>query len=306
MSEPSFASEIQPAPEACPPPLAWEEVLQGVEDQGERFTHECEGIEIEGLSIGEGPAIWFFNGFAGDRQLYSLLAWLLRDRFRCVLSDVTWPDDIAPKSLPALVAQAYQAAFDALGAVRPTLFGTAFGAHVALKMLVPEGLRDVRAAVLHAGFVQRRPSRMERLLAWGASRSAKRLIEVPNWAQIQEANHRRWFPPIDPTRWEFLLKNLGATPVKRWSLMARGSATSHLNVDLLREVQTPVLLLRTEGDGPVVTAAMSELMVHFPNVREETLHTSGHFAFLTHPHRVAKIIAGFLGSIADVPVSAAP
>ena len=306
MSEPSLASENPPAPEACPPPLAWEEVLQGVEEQGEPFTHECEGMEIEGISIGEGPAIWFFNGFAGDRQLYSLLAWLLRDRFRCVLSNANWREDVHPRSVSALVAQAYSFAFDAIGTPRPTLFGTAFGAHVALKLLAggrrpPE---TFRAAILHEGFVQRRPSLTERVLAWGAAKSAKRLIEVPNWAQIQEANHRRWFPPIDPTRWEFLLKNLGATPVRQWSMMARGSATPHLNSGFLHDIQTPVLLLRTEGDGPVATAAMNELMVHLPNVREETLHTSGHFAFLTHPHRVGKLVAQFINEVSSTTSSA--
>src|SRR5688572_6016709 len=99
MSEPSLASANPPAPEACPPPLAWQEVVQGIEEQGEPFTHSCEGIEIDGLVVGEGPPIWFFNGFAGDRRLFSLLAWLLRDRFRCVLSNAVWADDIHPRSL---------------------------------------------------------------------------------------------------------------------------------------------------------------------------------------------------------------
>ena len=186
MSEPSLAAENPPAPEACPPPLAWELVLQGVEEQGEPFTHVCEGIEIDGIAIGEGPAIWFFNGFAGDRQLYSLLAWLLRDRFRCVLSNASWPEDVHPRSLPALLSQAYSFAFDAIGTPRPALFGTAFGAHVALKLLTQDPGR-IPAAVLHEGFVQRRPSLTEKVLAWGAAKSAKRLAEVPNWAQIQES-----------------------------------------------------------------------------------------------------------------------
>jgi pimeloyl-ACP methyl ester carboxylesterase len=297
MSEPSLASENPPPPEACPPPLAWEEVLQGVEQQGEPFTHECQEIEIDGIAIGEGPAIWFFNGFAGDRQLYSLLAWLLRDRFRCVLSNANWPENVHPRSLPALLAQAYSFAFDAIGTPRPALFGTAFGAHVALKILAQERSDAIRAAVLHEGFAQRRPSLTEKFLAWGAAKSAKHLIDVPNWPQIQEANHRQWFPPIDPSRWQFLLDNLGATPVRRWSTMARAGATPHLISTPLHDVQTPVLLLRTEGDGPVATAATNELMVHLKNVREETLHTSGHFAFLTHPHRVAKIVAAFVGSV---------
>lgn len=298
MADPSLASLTPPPPEACPPPLAWQEVLEGVEQQGHPFTFSAGGVDLEGISLGEGPAIWFLNGFAGDRQLYALLAWLLRDRFRCVLADARWSEATKPSLLRSHLAECYVAAFDAVGKPRPTLFGTSFGAQTALSILA-SAPGAVSAAVIHEGLVQRRPSMTERLLAWGASRSAKRLGEVPNWPQIQEANHRRWFPPIDPSRWQFLLDNLGATPVRRWSAMARAAAAPELTVDQLRDIQTPVLLLRTEGDGPVATAAMNQLLVHLRNAREETLHTSGHFAFLTHPHRVAKLVAQFISDVSS-------
>jgi pimeloyl-ACP methyl ester carboxylesterase len=298
MSEPSLASMNPPAPEACPPPLAWQEVLQGVEEKGQPFTFASEGIELEGVSLGEGPAIWFLNGFAGDRRLYSLLAWLLRDRFRCLLVDARWPEDTSPRSLQARLSQAFTLAFRALDTPRPALFGTSFGAQTAIAITnsLATAQEPVRAAILHEGFFRRRPSVTERMLAWGASRSGKRLGEFPNWGQIQEANHRRWFPPIDPSRWDFLLENLGETTAQRWARMARAAAAENMLESLSRDVTTPVLLLRTEGDGPVATAAANELMVHLPNVQEETLHTCGHFAFLTHPHRVAKVIAGFLAN----------
>ena len=296
MSEPSLASLNPSAPEACPPPLAWQEVLQGVEQQGERFAHSAHGVDVEGVAIGDGPPLWFLNGFAGDRRVYSLLAWLLRDRFRCVLVDAAWPETTRPKLLQPLLAQAYVDAFQALGTPRPALFGSAFGAQTALTIL-SHSPGTVRGAVLHEGFFRRRPSVMEKLLAWGASRSGKQLAEIPNWPQIQEANHRRWFPPIDPSRWEFLLQNLGETSARRWAAMARSAAATTGLIDKACEITVPVQLIRTEGDGPVATAAMNELVVHLPDMREETLHTSGHFAFLTHPHRVAKIVAAFLGSL---------
>ncbi|HVJ84961.1 MAG TPA: alpha/beta hydrolase [Caulifigura sp.] len=299
MSDPSLASVNPPAPEACPPPLAWQEVLQGVEQQGAPFHYSSGGIELDGVSIGEGPPIWFLNGFAGDRQLYSLLAWLLRDRFRCLLVDENWSEGLAHASLQGLLAQAFNAAFRDLDTPRPALFGTSFGAQTALT--IANSLRNssapIRAAILHEGFFRRRPSLTERMLAWGASHSGKRLADFPSWVQIQEANHRRWFPPIDPSRWNFLLDNLGDTPTQRWATLARAAAATNTLESQCSEITTPVLLLRTEGDGPVATAATNELMVRLPNAQEETLHTSGHFAFLTHPHRVAKLITGFLANV---------
>jgi len=294
MSEPSLASENPPAPEACPPPLAWQEVLQGVEQQGEPFTHSRSGIQLDGLSIGEGPAIWFLNGFAGDRRLYSLISWLMRDRFRCVLADVSWPTPPRPASVVPHAADAFFSASQELGLDRPVYFGTSIGGQIALAIL--ERHPDhARAAILHEAFACRRVSVTERLMAWGAGKSSKLLREFPSWVQIQEANHRRWFPPIDPSRWNFLLDSLGETSARHWSALARGAAATDLG-PALHTIKAPVQLLRTEGDGPVATRALNELMVAIPDVREETLHTSGHFAFLTHPHRVAKIVAGFVNA----------
>jgi pimeloyl-ACP methyl ester carboxylesterase len=296
MTEPSLAAVAPPPPESCPPPLAWQEVLQAVEEQGEPFEFEHADVRLEGLMLGQGPAIWCLGGFAGDRRLFSLLAWLLRDRFRCVLVDAGWAEPQQASTLQGALGGCYAEAFRVLETNQPVLFATAFGAQTALQLMATSpGV--VQGAVLHAGLVRRRPSLLERAIAWGGARSSKRLIEIPNWPQIQEANHRRWFPPIDPTRWDFLLDNLGSTSARRWSTMARAAATCALTADDIRSIQTPVLLLRTEGEGPVATAAMNELLVHLPQVREETMHTSGHFAFLTHPHRVAKVIAGFVESL---------
>ncbi len=299
MSEPSLTAAASPPPETCPPPLAWQEVRLGVEEQGAPFSLDCGSVQLRGVDLGEGPPLWFLNSFSGDRQLFSLLAWLLRDRFRCLLVDADWPDQTPPGALLPQLQRAYSAAIQSLNAEPPVLFGTGFGALTALSILKsPEGAA-VRGAILHAGFARRKASIAERILAWGAALSHKTLAEVPHWPQLQEANHRRWFPPIDPSRWNFLIENLGATPVRRWSAMARAASASHELEAGLHEIQTPIQLIRTEGDGPVATAAMNELMVRLPNVREETLHTSGHYAFLTHPHRVAKTIAGFLASLAD-------
>ncbi|QDT52473.1 Putative aminoacrylate hydrolase RutD [Caulifigura coniformis] len=292
MSDPSLASENPPAPEACPPPLAWQEVLQGVEEQGESFTHSGPGIELNGIAIGEGPPLWFLGGLAGDRRLYSLIAWLMRDRFRCLVADASCDTPPSPAALVASVADAFVGASHKLELDRPAYFGTSFGGQIALAIL--ERHPDhARAAILHEAFACRRVSLTERLMAWGAGKSSKLLREFPSWGQIQEANHRRWFPPIDPSRWNFLLDSLGETSARHWSVLARGAAATDLG-PALHTIKAPVLLLRTEGDGPVATRAVNELMVSLPDVREETLHTSGHFAFLTHPHRVAKIVAGFI------------
>jgi pimeloyl-ACP methyl ester carboxylesterase len=177
-----------------------------------------------------------------------------------------------------------------------------FGSLVALHLMsiAPD---DVDAAILVCGSARRRLSLVERgLLAWGRvwPGPARR---IPGWLAVQQQNHRRWFPPFDATRWEFLLDNLGMTPTaqlaRRMSVMG--------GVDLrpsLPGVRPPVLLVRTEGEGAVSAACQEELAAALPHAQSEWLHTTGQLPYLTHPHRLAKLVRSFLLTEQSLPPAA--
>ena len=63
---------------------------------------------------------------------------------------------------------------------------------------------------------------------------------------------------------------------------------------MLSEISQPVLLVGTEGDGRILENCGQELAEGLAGSRREHLNGTGQFPFLTHPHRLAKVIRSFL------------
>jgi pimeloyl-ACP methyl ester carboxylesterase len=290
MSEPS--SNLSPAPETCPPPLAWQDVVQGVAEESQPLEFAGDGIRLDGYAIGAGPPLWFLKGFTGDCWQFALLTWLLRDRFQCFVADDFVTAKISPAQYVPRLADTIAAAAESLGHDHFAVYGSSFGSLPAISLLHRHRDRVI-AGVLHSGFARRQYSLTERAFASLGRFSKKPMSRVPGWPAFQEQNHRRWFPPLDPPRWDFLLQDLGATPARDVSLRIQSAASTDLR-PILREIPQPVQISRTEGDGRVIDEAENVLVERLPDVREETLHTTGHFAHVTHPHRVAKIVAPFV------------
>ncbi|MDB4638087.1 hypothetical protein OAF24_04225, partial [bacterium] len=55
-----------------------------------------------------------------------------------------------------------------------------------------------------------------------------------------------------------------------------------------------MLIIRAEGESPAQTKAADKLSHTVSQAQTEWLHTSGQLAFLTHPHRLGKLINEFL------------
>lgn len=284
-----------PAPTAdgsCPPPLAWAEVVGEFHRQSEPWYLDRQEYRLSGRMIGSGPPIYFLNGFAGTHELYSLLVWLLRDEFRCVLID--YPsragrrqtlDELAD-DLVAVADTCHDRSFD--------LFAAAFGSLVGLNAMHRHPDR-IRRTVLVAGFANRRYSRIERMLIGLGRYASLPLARCPLRPAIQLQNHRRWFPPFDTTRWDFFSGNTGATRLVELAQRAALARDTDLRC-VLPEIRQPVLLVRSEGDGQVLEACSQVLAELLPDVRIEPMHGTGQIPFLTHPHRLAKLMRPFLVS----------
>ena len=120
-----------------------------------------------------------------------------------------------------------------------------------------------------------------------------RVQSAPLWRGLQERGHRLWFPPIDPTRWLFYLEDAGRTPVaelaRRFGMLNRFDVRSRLD-----QLVAPTLLLQVEGEGESQARCRDELSALLPNARTEFLHSTGLLTFLTHPHRLAKLVREFV------------
>lgn len=274
-------------PEACPTPLGWKQVLRKVHEESQEWELERNGTLIRGRTFGNGPPLYFINGLGGTSDLFLLTAWLLRDDFRCVVFDYSRGCNSLDRMTEDLFAIA-----DAQGDQRFSLYATSFGCLVGLKAMLQFPER-VESSVLQGGFAYRKLSLFETMLARLNCFAPGTFRRVPFRKKIQLWNHRRWFPPFDQSRWQFFVDNTGELPI---SLLARRAVIvgqSDLRSQL-SAIKQPVLLIRSEGEGMVAEECHRELEAGLSISETELMKSTGHIPYLTHPHRLVKLIRPFL------------
>jgi pimeloyl-ACP methyl ester carboxylesterase len=286
--------------EGCPAPLGWGQVLEAVRSQSEAWTVEVDGRTFSGRTLGTGHPIYFLNGLAGTSDLFCLMVWLLRDEFRCVVLDYPTHAVGSRRSLTKeTLASGLFAAADRHGDQSFSIFATSFGSIVALTALAARPDR-VDRAILQVGFAHRKLSAMERLLIRLGRFAPGTLASVPFVRTFQQANHQRYFPPFDRSRWGFLVDNVSSTTIRdaaeRATVLAAFDERSRLG-----NIRQPVLLIRSEHEGLIAAACNETLQSGLANATTEMLHTTGPLAHLTHPHRLVKLAKTFLGDPARPP-----
>lgn len=281
------------ATEGCPPPLMWQEVRREFLAQSESLMIDSVAGPMAVRVWGSGPPIYLLPGFTSPAELYCLLVWLLRDDFRCVTIEplATLRSSIVPSAPFANDVDMVRGVADELGDAEFSILGANFGAAWGLAAAQAMPSRVTRLMLMQ-GFAHRRLSFLERRLAGWCRHSRRHLANLPWRETIQTQNHRRWFPPFDLTRWQYYLDATGAMPLRE--LARRADAVARFDVrSQLSEIAVRTLLVRTEGEGQVSAACQAELERSLPNVQAEWLHNSGQLSYLTHPHRLAKLMCAF-------------
>ena len=292
--------DAPPSGEPCPAPLVWQEVLAAYRSESTAWELTNRSQRLVGRTWGQGQPLYLLNGFAATAEMFALTLWLLREVFRCVVFDTfeagfdTFEDSASRKSRPTMsdYASDVLAAADHHGDRTLNVFGASFGAAVALKTALESPSR-ITGLVLQHGFSKRGLSLSERMLAAWCRCSRRTLSQFPWRRRIQELNHRRWFPPFDGTRFEFLVESTGAIP--QADLAAKALAVNGFDItNRLGEITCPVLLLRTEGEGGLEARSHAMLEQGLKESRTEWMHSSGLHPALTHPHRLVKLLKTFV------------
>lgn len=285
--------------EGCPTPLAWKQVRTEFLKQSEEFNFSEDGLSIGGRVFGEGTPLYFLNGISATSTLFCLTAWLLREEFRCVILDFP-PEartiDQLVRSLEVAATQFGDETFD--------LYATSFGTAVALQAM-REHPKRVQRAILQGPLISMRLSLAERLALRALGWLPGPIGRLPLRRAVLQNNHSRWFPPFDITRWQFLLNETGDVPtreVARRANMLRGLDLS----DGLSEITTPSLIISSEGEAARHREAAKVLGEQLPNATAEEISNSGHVPFVTHPHRLVKLIRPFLHPELHAESCAAP
>ncbi len=275
--------------EPCPTPLSWQDVLREFRAQSESWTVDLDGRSVSGRSIGEGPPLYFLNGLSGNLDLYSLTVWLLREDYRCVLFD--YPTGLRSASdLPALLF----AIADKFQHETFSVFSTGAGCMTAFAAMKQSS--RINKAIVQGGFANCRLSLTERIASSLGAWCSGKLGSVPGAIRILRQNHRPWFPPFDESRWSFAEENLAGTPIARLAGMA-GLLKKFDCRDSLADIAPRTMLVRCEGDSPIQVEAQDKLEQAMPDVPVQWLHTCGRLPFLTHPHRLKRIVLDFLSDV---------
>ncbi|MFN0195692.1 MAG: alpha/beta fold hydrolase [Planctomycetaceae bacterium] len=290
-------SEAQPAEsiEPCPPPLAWQEVLQRFRADAKAWELSRGSYTLRGKTWGTGQPLYFLNGLTGNSELFSLLVWLLKDDYRCVLFD--YPEHSARnRDGRRLTLSDYVddllAVADGQSDAAFSIYATSFGVPLALKTMSTAPAR-IERVILQGGDAWFPLTWFERLMIQCGRLIPGKVRHIPGRHTVWKQNHLPWFPPFDQTRWSFLDDVTGENSIRtiahRLSLMHQHD----LRPDLPRIVQ-PVLLIGTEGEGPRLGSRREELATRLPRSETQLLDSMGLFPFLTHPHRLKKIMHPFL------------
>ena len=290
------AGAARPGPlDGCPTPLAWQQVLTAFHEQGTSFEVHRPGHVLRGRTWGEGPPLYLLCGMGGTADTFCLVTYLLRDLFRCVVFD--YPGTFEPvRPARRITLESLRddllAVADQQGDDQFSLFATSFGGLVALEALAANPDRITRA-VLQGTFAYRRLSLAERGIIRLGSILPGPLKWLPGTRTIQEQNHRRWFPPLDATRWQFFVDDAGRLPIH--SVARRGAIIRDTDLrPRLPQIHQPILLIQTEGDGLVTRDCHEALAGGLPHAESAWMHSAGHVPHLTSPHRLAKFLRDFL------------
>jgi pimeloyl-ACP methyl ester carboxylesterase len=283
--------ETAPASEPCPTPLAWQEVVSSFRAAATVRVFSTEFGDVTATEFGRGQPIVFFPGLAGGPLLFSLTSWLLKEDFRSIILE--HPQfDRAPSSVQLVprTAEAFGLAIEHLCPEGANVYATSFGSQIALQLMASRpGL--VRNSFLQGAWAARQLTWAEKGLLRTGSWLRRPVRQIPLWLSAQIQNHRRWFPPFDETRFGFLLNEVGQTPTRVIARRLLAAGSTDLRPKLSSILQ-PTVILHCEGEGGLVAAAERELEERLPHARSEEMYHSGHYPYLTHPHRLAKILRG--------------
>jgi pimeloyl-ACP methyl ester carboxylesterase len=276
--------------EPCPTPLAWQEVLSTFRSDAQPWELQQGAVTLRGRSWGEGPPVYLLPGLGGTHELYALLMYLLREDYRCVTYDELTITG-SSRLTPGMLADHLFAVADQQGDRQFNLYASAFGSVAALSAMLTKPDR-ILAAALQGAYAHRQLSLTERLLIGCGRRLGFRVSSIPLGRTLQTQNHLPWFPPIDQGRWSFFVENTGHVPVS--AVASRAAVLREFDVrNRLHEISQPVLLIRTEGEGQLAADCQELLASQIPNTTIERLHSSGQLPWLTHPHRLAKLLKSF-------------
>lgn len=288
----SLPSEQTEEREPCPAPLLWQDIVTSFQEEIRQGEISFANGSVTATQYGQGPPLVFLPGTATTPRLYALLAWLLKDERQCWILE-TPQFQAAPEvcELIPATASAYEQVLKELFGGPVNIYAAGYSVPVCIQMLL-EHSEQVHKAILQSGWAHYQLTSFEQRLLQFGKHLPVRLRNIPLWKTSQVQNHRPWFPPYDETRFQFLISETGRLSTAEVSCRLLAGVAIDLT-QRLAEINKPTMVIQAEGEGEAILNQGQLLAKSIPGCRLEELHTTGHYPFLTHPHRLVKLLRDF-------------
>ncbi|MER7520011.1 alpha/beta hydrolase [Streptomyces sp. NPDC126499] len=249
---------------------------------------------------GDGPStVLLLHSGVCDRRMWDGQFHALAEAgHRVVRCDLRGFGD-TPVDGPHVHADDVAALLDALGAERAALVGSSFGGEVALEFAARHPGRATALALLCAAApVDLEPG--ERLRAFG--RREDELIEAGDLDAAVDLNVDFWLGPEADAGARELVRRMQrrAFELQLAAPEAFGPAPAGVTEADLARIDVPVLAVSGDHDVPVFRELAARLAELLPYARHVPLDWAGHLPALERPEETARLLAGFLGSLAPV------
>lgn len=286
--------------EPCPTPLLWQDIVLSFHEEMRQGPVDFAGGTVTATQFGAGLPLVFLPGSVASPRLYALTAWLLKDDRQCWLLDHPIFDQPPHEAnLVEKSAKAYANVIADLFGGPVDIYASNSGVPVCLQMMLAYQ-EVVRKAAFQSGWVNRTFTNREKFLFKVGKKLPFSLRRLPWWVSTQVQNHRPWFPPYDETRFNFLLNETSTTLIA--DICERLLASAEVDfTSPLSKIKQDVLLIKSEGDGDWILSQSKLMSTELPNSQIEELHTSGHYPYLTHPHRLVKLLRQFFEIPKTIP-----
>lgn len=294
-ANPTDPQSLPPGAEPCPAPLNWAEVVQAVAAETQTASIPCPGqgddSQLVARVYGSGPPLYLLGGATGSSFLFDLTAYLLRETFTTVRLE--HPNNpLQSLTLLETTGGSIRELVSGLGHEQPAIYAAGYGCDVALDMQQRQPgfwshLFLQNPSVTHPMYWR------ERFLHSLGRFFSRPMGTLPGWKAVQIENHQRYFPPFDGSRFEFLLNDLATTPVRDVSCREIASFKADWS-RFLPALATPVVVIRTEGEGRTLELEAERFASLVPQVTTDWMHSAGHYPYLTHPHRLVKLLKQYL------------
>jgi len=277
------------------PPLDFADTTERFRREATRGVCDTGRYRLPYFTWGAGPPLLFIHGVSDCAESFVQPIARLAAHFRCVAYELPGGRGdgarVARYTHADLVRDVW-ALLDHLGIGQSYVFGSSFGASVALAAM-REQPRRVPRAVLQGAVAWRPLRRAEKWIARAARFLPGTMGRVPLRRRILDKVHRWAFEGRGEAVWHSFVAATGRTPIRTFGYQALMLGQTDVR-PWLAEVKQPVLLVRGERDATAGPAQTEMLLRGLPNAGRVVIEGCGHMPYYTHPEVLAEVVRQFL------------